>query len=394
MNRFTYFFLLILLALGIVACDEAVVLPELPQADCQPAFQDSSAQHPKAALYQQILDENRKRGLVGAVLLVKDQDGLWQGSSGKANLSTGLDMTTCHPFFVASITKVFTATIVLSLLEEGKLALDDPISKWIPASEIEGLPNADQATIAQLLGHTSGIPDYYTLGLELDLFNQGDNGWLPKDFLSYAANAPADHAPGETYAYSNTGYILLGMVAESVADKSLKELYQDRIFTPLGLQSAYYDPKRPIPTGVARGYVDLYGNGDHVESSALYKDELATPDGGIAINAHDLSLFIEALAKGRLIDQNSLSEMQNWFDLPEGWEDDILGHTRNGYGLEYFEKNGTYALGHTGAIYGYLSMMFYFPEEDATFILLVNSASYDYEPRMDIYEGCLELMME
>lgn len=257
------------------------------------------------------------------------------------------------------------------------MSLEDPVNKWIPTNITNKIENCNDCKIKHLLNHRSGIPDYYTVQYKPDRINNEYNNWKQEDVLEYTYGKKATNQVGETYYYSNTTYLLLGMILEKVSGKSLADIYKEKAFLPANLTSAWYDTDMPIPDGTVKGYVDIYGNGQYVESEFLYKDELNTADGGIAINAYDLGLFFEKLMKAELISQTSLDQMTDWFDLPEGWVDNDLGHFRNGYGLEYNKTDYGNSVGHTGGIDGFLSIAQYFPEEDATFILLVNSGSYD-----------------
>ena len=248
--------------------------------------------------------------------------------------------------------------------------------------------------IEHLLSHTSGIPDYYTLQYQLDQINNTDNNWSQDDVARFAYGKKATHPVGETYYYSNTNYLLLGLILEKISGKSLEEVYAEEIFSPLGLSNSYFGIAQPIPGNAVKGYADIYGNGRYVESEFLYKDELRTADGGIASNTYDVAIFLESLMKGSLISEQSLSEMTNWFDLPEEWVYDEIGHTANGYGIEYFTTPYGYAVGHTGSIFGFYTLAFYFPDEDATFILLTNSATFDNQPKTNIYHEVLDIMFE
>ncbi|MEL7342439.1 MAG: serine hydrolase, partial [Bacteroidota bacterium] len=194
-------------------------------------------------------------------------------------------------------------------------------------------------------------------------------------------------------SYSNTNFILLGMIAEAVSGESLEALYERLIFGPLNLQSGYYSTTDPLPADMPRAYVDLYGDGKVVDAEFLFIDETRTPDGGIVIDNYDLMRFFEGLLKGELLEEASLEKMTTLFDLPEYWQDtEVFGQLKNGYGIEHFEHFGTTAFGHTGAVDGFLSMAYYYPEEDFAFIQVVNTASYDFEPRVDMFRECAEIM--
>ncbi|MEL7021331.1 MAG: serine hydrolase domain-containing protein [Bacteroidota bacterium] len=386
-----------LLTIVFTACEKNEILP-VDNYSCELGIQDNSSEHPKADVYQNILENNRKNGLVGAVLLVRDKDGLWIGADGKADVASGTDMKSCNTFLIASISKVFTSAATYRYIDQGVLSLEDPISKWLDESIIENVSNAEEAQVKHLLAHTSGIADFYTFQFELDRINKITNGFTKEGVLEYIYGVPAVNEIG-TYYYSNTNFLLLALILERASGLTFEQVYQQEVFSPLALNSAYYSETQPIPEGTVKGYVDVYGNGQYIESEFLYNDELGIGgDGGIAINAYDLAIFFEEMMKGNLISDASLREMTNWFDMPADWvsEDDILGQNENGFGIEKFNTQYGAAVGHTGGIDGFSTIAMYFPEEDMTYILLLNSAGSEKggNSREQIFKETLEEMFE
>jgi len=380
------------------SCEKNEVLP-VENYSCDLDVQDTSSVHPKASIYQSILESNRKNGLVGAVLLVKDRNGLWAGADGKADIASNIDMQSCNTFLIASISKVFTSAAVYRYIDQGVLSLDDPISQWLDQSIVDNVNNAGEAQIKHLLAHTSGIVDFYTFQFELDRINKVTNGFTKQDVLEYTYGVSATNEVGESYSYSNTNFLLLAMILENASGQSFEQVYRQEVFLPLGLNSAYYSEEQPIPDGCVKGYVDIYGNGQHVESEFLYNDELGIGgDGGIAINIFDLATFFEQMMKGNLISSSSISEMTNWFDLPSDWisEEDPYGQNENGFGVEKFNTRYGSAIGHTGGIDGFSTIALYFPEEDMTYVLLLNSAGNEEGSiaREKIFEDVIEEMFE
>ena len=386
MNQIRFYIITLTLSLSILSCKKDEVLPA-DAYECDFTYNDSSNIHPKADIYQNILDQNRKDGLVGAVLLVKDHDGMWIGASGKADLASNVDMEPCNTFLIASISKVFTAAAIFRYVDKGILDLDDPISKWLSDEIVEKVDNADEAQISHLLSHTSGIVDYYTDMFELDRVNQINNHFTKEEVLTYVYGKKANFSVGETYGYCNTNYLLLAIILENASGLSFEEIYEQEVFLPLGLTSAYYSESKPIPTGCVKGYSDIYASGEVVEAQNLYQDELGIGgDGGIAINAYDLAIFLEQLMKGNLVSNTSLNEMTNWFDLPEDWQWESYGQTENGFGLEKFNTEYGYAVGHTGGIDGFSTFGFYFPEEDMTYVLFVNNTKAFNNSKSQIFQ--------
>jgi len=386
-------YIIAFIVVAFVSCEKPEIFSE-EKYNCQSIVPEEAFVHPKAEQYQEILNRNQKLELVGASLMIKDDNGIWVGSVGKGDIASNIDVKPCNRFLIASITKSFTATVIFKYIDQGLLSLNDNAKDYLPASIYNKLENSKEAKIKHLLNHTSGIPDYYTIDYELDRINEEYNNWSQYDIIKYAFNQDATNTVGETYEYSNSNYLLLGIILERISGKLLEEIYSEEIFNPLNLSSGYYSANNSITDDTVKGYVDLYGNGQYVESQFLYKDELGTADGGIAMNAYDLGLFYEGLFNENLISDNSLNEMTNWFPLPSDWVDDDFGHFQNGYGLERNDTPYGNSVGHTGGIDGFLSIAQYFPESDKTFVLLVNSGSYENQARINIYNEVLELMFE
>jgi D-alanyl-D-alanine carboxypeptidase len=231
--------------------------------------------------------------------------------------------------------------------------------------------------------------------MELKRINNENNNWTKEDILKFIYGKKPTNKVGETYFYSNTNFLLLSLILESAAGKPFKEIYQDEIFNPLQLSSAYYDENQPIPDNCVKGYIDMHDNQKFIESGFLYGDELGIGgDGGIAINAYDMAMFLEKLWKGNVISPKSLSTMTNWFNLPDEWQWKKYGQFENGFGIEKFNSQYGYAIGHSGYIDGFNSKAFYFPNQDMTFILFVNSVGNSSGSKECIYKATLEEMFK
>jgi D-alanyl-D-alanine carboxypeptidase len=361
---------------------------------CSTEFENHQT-HPKAAQYQAILDRNRARNIAGMTMLVKDKHGVWSGASGLADLPTKRPMRACDRMAIASISKPFTAVVIMRLIEDGFLTLESEVKEYVSDEIVQKVANVDQAQIKHLLSHRSGIADYYTTSFLFDQLNTNDRVTNFEGLVEYVYGKKASFEVGDSYGYSNVNYVLLGIIAEAVSGQSLKALYEQYIFEPLDLKSAYFDVAVPFPSDMPNAYVDLYGNNDLVDARFLYGDEGRTPDGGIIIDNLDLLRFFEALSKGELVSNASLEVMTDWFELPEDWRDEeFLGQLKNGYGLEHFENEYAYALGHTGGIDGFLSLAFYFPEQGYMYIQVINTADFDLDGRIDAYKESLPIMFE
>ena len=362
-------------------CEEADVLSgefyeqELP-------FNDTSSIHPNAAIYQAILEEHQQKGLVGATLLVKDKEGLWIGAAGYADIASNVKMGANSQYFIASISKLFTSAAIYRYVDRGLISLDDPVAQWLSDEIVDKLSNASEATVGDLLSHRSGIRDFYTTQFDLDRIN-ADHGWKKEDVIRYAYNKAPYFDTGTSYEYSNSNFLLLSMILERISGETFENVYRNTVFDPLNLGSAYYSEELIIPDGAVKGYVDLYDDETFVESRFLYEDELGIGgDGGVAINAYHLAVFLENLVNPAFISTESQAQMTNWFPIPA--EVDAFGQDENGYGLERFNTQYESAIGHTGGIDGFTTGGFYFPESDMTYVLLCNTADAS---KGDVFES-------
>jgi len=294
--------IIVLIVSVLVSCEKYVeVSPET--YECNFSFTDSSLYHPLNQQLQNLLDNKTQRGLVGIVAYVKTPDGnSWTGASGKADIPNKVDMKPCNKLMIASISKIFTSAVILKLVEEGKLQLDDKLNKYIGHSITDKLSNGNDVTIRQMLSHTSGLYDYNDDSFLFDIINYPENYLTQEEKLEYAYDKPATNSPGEIYCYSNTNFVLLGMVIEEITENFLGDMYSEYIFKPLNLASAAYGtPENPIPYGVPRGYFSLNGDERFIDFTVKDRADAATGDGGIAINMQDLGVFIESLFSCSLI---------------------------------------------------------------------------------------------
>ena len=385
-------YLLTLFAIGILlSCSNT---EELTQGDFTnySIVNDSSDNHPKAVEFEEIILQKVRMGLPGLSLSVITPDGYhWTGAAGKADLLNGIDLQPGNQMMVASVSKVFTATSVFLLQERGLLSIEDKLSKYLGGDYMDKIKNADKVTIRQLLNHTSGLYDYLNpIKYELISIDNPYNSDTPEEKLKLAYGRKPDHEPGKTYAYSNTNYVLLGLLVEEVSGMSLDVFEETNVFNPLQLNSAYAGTYRqPLPDGIPKGYFSIHGNDVLMESEFYYHYDLATGDGNIGITMSDLTRFMKALHEYDIINEVSLTQMKESFELPEDWQDDY--HKRNGNGLEIFETEYGTAYGHTGAIVGFLTTAWYFPEQEVSIMFATNGVS----PKIfDVREGFTKEILE
>lgn len=329
-------------------------------------------QHPKAQQYQHLLDELVKEGVPGILMSVYDPvNGPWTGAAGKADLSLQIPMRPCQMTRVGSTVKTYTAVTVLMLAEEGLIDLDAPIAQYLDGEPIQKIKNADKATVHQLLHHTAGMFNYIqNLQFQTASLNDLLREWQPEDLLKYAYHKPAYFAPGEDVTYSNTHYILLGMLIEKVTGKPFYQVFQERIFTPLNLSMTRFAATDHVPTGIAKGYIDLYSNLNVMESTYYSGWDYYTADGGLISNPYDMCVFMRALCTGQLLNQNSMDAMMDWKTKKN--PDPEFYTIRYGLGIFEIDTEKGKVWYHSGDAIGYYANMMYFPEDGTAIAYAVN----------------------
>jgi D-alanyl-D-alanine carboxypeptidase len=330
-----------------------------------------------AATLQNILDENRElfaAGAASAAVVIPGQ-GTWLGASGVANPKTGEPVTTDTAFALGSVTKTFIAALVLKLSEEGVLGLDDPLTRWVPR-----FPGANRITIRQLLNHTSGV------------FNMTDNRafietqiehprerWTARRILSYVG--PPLFPPGTNWGYSNTNYILLGLVVERATGSSVAAELRRTVLEPAGAERVFLQSEEDVSAPVVRSAFDIDDDGDADELSdgttTIPNTALATAAwtaGGLAGTPEAMAAFGDALFGGRVIPRSLLSAMTDFSQQLGLGRGGGLGY---GFGISKFEIPDHEVFGHGGSIPGFRSALWYVADEGVTIAFCWNDAELD-----------------
>ena len=341
-----------------------------PTESCTIQFIDSSATYSKASLFQTLIDEYTQKGLPGISLLIRDPAGQWAGASGMADIEKGIPLLPCHVSKVASVTKLFIGVLVMQEVENGLLQLDDPVSKWLTADDIKDVENADEATIRQILNHTSGIYDVILNdNFYLAVLNDPAKFWKPNDLLNYVRNQPADFPTDTSIDYSNTNLLLAAMILEAATGKSHAKLMRDNILTPLGMNDSYYHWHESLPDFVAQGYFDLYNDGTILNLSNLNTGS-GNGYGGLYSTTYDMKIFIEALLiEKTVLSEDALTEMIT-ITTEQFSPNDLYGVTIRKDFLD--GPPNTYAFGHRGRDLAYTADLFYFPNQDITMSYFIN----------------------
>ncbi|MFF5917566.1 serine hydrolase domain-containing protein [Streptomyces flavochromogenes] len=313
-----------------------------------PALAASAPEKADHAATQAALRAAVDAGVPGVVAQARDDRGDWTGTAGERR---GNDR-----FRVGSITKTFVATVLLQLQAEGRLDLDDPVEKWLPGVVRGNGHDGRAITVRQLLNHTSGV---YSVtsdpGFQEKIFGPGFlehryDRWTPRQLVDIAMTHAPDFAPGTGWNYSNTNYVLAGMVVEKVTGRPYGKAVENRIIKPLKLRATSVpgtDVRMPKPSSPAWSTLSEDPNAPVHDVSRL-SPTLAYAAGEMISDSNDLQTFYRALLKGRLLPKAEMKEMTTTVPLsPE-----LPGM---GYGLGLMKQKlscGKEIWGHGGGIHG------------------------------------------
>lgn len=331
-------------------------------------FNAGYAQTPAKARLDQFFDRlAEKKQAMGNLSIVRDGNVFYSRSIGYGRISgnAGSPLTASSRFRIGSITKMFTAVMILQLAEEGRLALDDKLDKFFPQ-----IANAGKITIAQILTHRSGIHDAI---IDKDLHPSKTEPIGKEQLLAIIAKGSPDFEPGTKHSYSNSGYILLGLIIERLTGKSYGEALGERITSRIGL----------IDTYLATGNIDVTKNealtyrnigGEWKQDSETHPSILFSA-GAIISTPSDLTRFIRALFALKLVSRESLTAMETMKD-------------GDGTGMEPFIFAGRTFYGHTGGADNYGAWLIYLPEEKLAVAYTTNAKVY---PVGNIMNGIISI---
>jgi len=310
------------------------------------------------ALAAALEDERRRLSIPGAVALVSSASrGTWTQAFGVADVATGAKLTTGSHLRIASVTKTIVALIVLRLAEAGELALDDEIRVHLPQ-----LPVPGGVTVRRLLNMTSGLPDYTSDEFVAGTLVQPGRVWTPVELLDIAFRHPQRSEPGGTWDYCNAGYIILGMLIESLKGERVEVTARRLVLDPLGMRDTHMPPL----TRDGAGLPDPYVRGYHRRDGELIDATNINPSwgwtaGNAVSTAHDLAVLVESSVRGDLLQEQTRIEQMT--GVP------IAGSTWS-YGLGIADFDGLW--GHNGEMPGFQSFAGHDPQTGLTVVVLTN----------------------
>ena len=320
----------------------------------------------------------------GACIALKFADGsIFEDAAGYADTGTREVLTTDHYFRIGSTTKTFTAAAILTLYDQGLLSLDDSVESLLPGVMSD---YGDEITVRMLLNHTSGLNDYVGSPYEDSYFfyilvdNPG-RIWEPEELVAMAVDEGLAAEPGEAFLYSNTNYVLLGLILENITGKSVEEYFRETFLDPLGLSHTLMPLDSGMPDRYAHGYFETDSDG------ILYEYSIQSPTafwtaGSLISTPGDLLIWLEALLEGRFLTEDAWNRQHEFVAMAEGSDD--------GYGLGIFRSRGD--IGHNGSVLGYQTQMF---ESNGVYIVVYSNCYYQTRENVskEIFDRTKEILL-
>jgi D-alanyl-D-alanine carboxypeptidase len=319
-------------------------------ADAEQVAAAGALAAPDDAGLRKVLRTALTQGAPGAMARIDDDGTVHRLTEGVADRATGRAISTNDRFRVGSVTKTFSAVVLLQLVDEGKLKLDRSVNSYLP-----GLLPDNRITVRHVLSHRSGLYDFTN-----DMFAKTVPGFESvrnkvfsyRDLVKLSLKKPRTNAPGAAYSYSNTNFVVAGMLIEKLTGHSVKTEYENRIFKPLNLTNTFYvHPGTTIPGRHANGYLTPDAAGAALVDSTKQTVSWAQSAGAIISTTHDLDTFFSALLRGKLTSAAQLTQMQKWTP--------VNSTTAYGLGLRRRDLScGVSVYGHTGTVQGYYTYAF------------------------------------
>lgn len=352
-----------LLAAAVLAPMSAVPATALPAAgsarheEAGPAS-DGLGPALTARLDRTIREVREQAGIPGVVVgLWMPGKGSYVRATGVADTATGRPMAADTSVRIGSETKTFTVTALLELVDDGRIALDDPIAKYV-----RGVPNGHRITLRQLAEMRSGLfpytsnPDFIH-----DLESDPERTFTPRETLAYGFKHRNTFAPGAQFQYCNSNLVLLGLVIEKVGGQRLADFIHERVLGPAHLHHTLFPRGAKFPPPHPHGYTDQTPSGE-VADSTHWNPSWAWAAGAMISDLHDLRRWAPIVATGELLSRET--QRQRLKTLPTGFPG-------TSYGLGIFKTNGW--IGHNGSIPGYETVTVYLPSKKATLVIMINT---------------------
>ena len=316
--------------------------------------------------YQQLIDNAVSDDIPGIILRVESPDSLFVGSAGVADRHSGAPMQVDHQMPAGSAGKPMIALLTQQLATQGLLALDGTLADWLPASLVAQIPHGNDITLRQLLNHSSGIYNFTdNAAYQASAGDNPDKLKTDADYIDYGLNQPAYFPPGEGFHYSNTNYLLIGLILERVLGEHPAAALRQQLLTPLALDATYFAGVEKDRGEIIAGYQVI--DGKRVNTRP-YIENFAPSAAPVVSTVGDLALFLRAVVSGDApLDPAALDAWlapENFVRVNEG--------TDYGLGIGRFEVDGFTLYGHAGGYDGYSTENYYIAETQTSISAFMN----------------------
>ena len=282
----------------------------------------------------------------------------WEKAKGYADLEKKIPMRLENTYRIGSVTKTFTISVLLQLVDEGKVSLDEKISVYFP-----DIPNAENITVKMLANMRSGLYNYSeSKEFEDTLTNRPSKVWTDDELVQLALKYPPYFPPDSNFHYSNTNTILIGKIIEKVTGSKWQDEVKKRIFEPLGLKNTWTANGRDMIGDYSHGYMQMDSSSSKLTDVTSYYDVTwASAAGDIISNIDDIKIYLRALGTGKFYSPRIQDARKEW----------AITHGNLKYGLGMFSVGGF--LGHNGGIPGFTNFSGYSPEKNCSIIVVYNT---------------------
>jgi D-alanyl-D-alanine carboxypeptidase len=328
-------------------------------ASAGPSSKPSLGRATRAKLAQALDQALTQVSTPGVIVGVRVGNQTWTATSGVTDTTTKAPVKVDEHTRVGSVTKTFTGTLIMQLVDEGKLKLDDTIDRWFP-----DLPDANQITVRMLGDMSSGINSYTADNTWVTKYFADPQGaWSPEELIAAGVSAPRKFPPGQGFFYSNTNFVMLGMIIEQVTNQPYVQVLQQRILDPLKLKATAFPDATALPTPSWHGYTDQdSANGQPIDATS-WSPTAAAMAGQMQSNLADVMTWAKAVGTGATLTKKAQAER-------------LQGNPHSKSGVREYD----FAIGrdhgwlaHDGDIPGFNSQLAYLPTGDVTIVVLANS---------------------